>query len=610
MKFLDIFVSDVRFIMKQGSTSWLILLYPILLILVVGIGLNIGTSDKLTVAVYGNDTVFDSLAADNSLNVVHVARQSDLEALVRSKGAVMGVDVEENVSRKVINIYLDPTKQAVASSLLLMVDKAVNEEKLKSGASLGALQNKLAPSLVDLKAKRREMSAFASDIYDLKRNVTATKEELEQARGKLSTYRVALLEYKSDLGRIDDYRAKLAGYDSNLSGLSNSLYDKENERAYLSNRISYDITKIDNYLYETDTMLTYVSYAKSYSTSYYNSYYLNQTEYQLLSMKSDLTQSRADLVSINNELWMIDFNSMQTEISGVRSDMGATSGDLASFKLQSGAKIDSVLADVNDSDAEIASAIGQLTVFESRLDSLQNEIIDTGYLLDKVITPLEEFLGKKPEELLPPEINSVSVFPGENRMDMFFPSVIGVDMILASILLPMIMRVRMKEQGVELRMLRSRAGTLSVIAGEMLANYLVSLLQLTLICAFGVLFFGVSVGNLGGFAIVFATVPLVFTSLGVLLSYLVNRSSTAFLLSLLISIPMIFICGTIIPLEFLNPAIAAAGRLMPLYVVIDFTEKMFFRNVALAEVVPDYLYLLFFTGFNTVASMAAYYLKR
>jgi hypothetical protein len=118
-----------------------------------------------------------------------------------------------------------------------------------------------------------------------------------------------------------------------------------------------------------------------------------------------------------------------------------------------------MILDIDDSDKKISNAITGLEDFEKKLGNIETKVSEAQSLLDKIIAPLEEFLGKKPEELLPPHINDVSVFPEQEWMDMFFPSIIGIDMLLASLLLPMIMKVRMREQGVELRMFRSKAGT-------------------------------------------------------------------------------------------------------------------------------------------------------
>jgi hypothetical protein len=73
---------------------------------------------------------------------------------------------------------------------------------------------------------------------------------------------------------------------------------------------------------------------------------------------------------------------------------------------------------------------------------------------------------------------------------------------------------------------------------------------------------------------------------------------------------MIFISGTIIPLEFLNPAIAFIGKITPLYIVIEFTEKMFFRSVDLIDVLFNYIYLIAYTALNILLAMIAYVIKR
>jgi ABC-type transport system involved in cytochrome c biogenesis permease component len=610
MKFIHIFLNYLRFFFKQGSTFWLTLLYPIMLILLVGIGLNIGTATKPTIIVFGNDSIFDTIGQDPNFFVLTADSPQMVEAKVVSKEAIMGIVVEKNDSRKVVNIYIDPTKQAVASNLLLLVDKAVNEEKMKSGQSLSAIQQKLAPSLIDMKQKKTELKQFETEIDGVRSNITQTKQELISTKAKLASYKSELIAYKSNLSRIDYFQNKLTGYDANLSSFSNTLYARQSERDSVSYKLSDNIYKINGYLFKVDNVRNYISYAKSYSTSYNTNYYLDQMDGELLSLHSDLLLAQSDMTNAKYQLDSIDFYSMQVGISNIRSDITSTKNDLALFKTGASVKIDSMISEIDTSDVKVSSAIANLTAFESKLISLKTKTFDTGVLLERMIVPLEEFLGKKPEELLPPQINSISVFPNEKKIDMFFPGILGIDMILASLLLPMIMKVRMREQGVELRMILSKAGTMSVIIGEMLANYCVSLFQLLLIFIFGILFFGIRVGNPVGFFVVFFTLPLVFTSLGVFLSQIINRSSTAFLLSLLISIPMIFISGTIIPLEFLNPVIAFVGHLTPLYILIDFTEKSFFRSVSTFEVLIDYAYLLIFTIGNIFLAMVAYYSKR
>ncbi len=586
------------------------LLYPILLIAVVGFGLSISAENKMTVALYGDDPIFDSLRSDPSIEIIEAGDKEQLVHLVSSKRAVLGITSEIIEDRKTINVYNDPTKTAVVSNLLLLVEKAANEEKLKSGESLSALQRRLVPKIQALKEKRAELDSLLLDIDDAKDNITTAKAELQEAKTRLRNHRSDLENYNSSLDSIDDYAAKLSEYESRLNGLYSQTNLAESRRNQASSRISQSISKIDSYTLKVNTALGYVNNIKSYSLPSDVLYYVNAIQSDLLSMKTDLSNARADLTAAQTELSLINFVSIKTEISSVKGEVSATKAALRSFKSDASSELESLIEETNEVDARLTKAISDFEDLEVKLDEFDYKARETRDLIDQMLIPLEEFAGKKPEELLPPEIISTSVFGEQKSINLFFPSVIGIDMILASLLLPMIMRVRMMDQGIELRLLQSKASTYSVVLGATLANYVLALLQLVLISLTAIIFFDVGIRNPLGFLLVLITVPMVFTSLGILLAQLVNRSSTAFLLSLLVSIPMIFISGTIIPMEFLNPLIRSLGSTMPLYVVIDFSEKLMFRDVVLMDIMLDYVYLILFISFNLFLALLVYRLRR
>lgn len=611
MKILHVFLNHLRFILKQGTTSFLIMAYPLLLIAIIGTGLDVSSTEhKLSVAIVGDDPVFDALADEPSINLIKVADKNQIDTLIKNKQAIMGINIEQKNGRKNINVHMDSTKQAIASNLLLQLDKAINKEKFKSGESLKAIQAKLAPQLIEIKKRHAEIGEFIEEIQLLRENVTETEKELKEAKAKLTTYKTELIAYKSDLAMIDGYTDKITGYNTELSAIAIDAANKETERDAVVNKININIWKIDGYIDKVDAILDSVHTAKAFANSTYVNYYLNQIEDEAETLRSDLIDAKADLITTRNELIAIDFNSLQGKIIDVKSELAQTNSDLMKFKNNANAKIDAILSEVDFADKKIGAAINSMAGFKEKLTVLEDESLQTKTLIGKVIVPLEEFLGKKPEELIPPEVNSFSVFQDEKSINMFFPAIVGIDMVLICLLLPMIMKVRAKDQGVDLRMARSKANSLSIVLGETLANYVVCMFQLLIIFAIGALFFGVQLGGFIGFFAVLLTVPLVFTSLGVLFSQIVSRSSSAFLLSLLISVPMIFISGTVIPVEFLSPYIQMLGTAMPLYVVIDFTEKLFFRHVAPLNTLFSYVYMMAFSGFNILAAIVVYMFKR
>ncbi|MBS3067115.1 ABC transporter permease [Candidatus Micrarchaeota archaeon] len=610
MKFFDVFINYIRFTLKQGSTSFLVMVYPIFLILIIGTGLSITNPNKINVAVLGSDEIFNILARDNSINIIKADNVDNLEWLVRSKKAIMGIAIEKEGDRKVINVFMDSTKKAVLSNLLLLIDKAVNEEKIKSANDLSSIQKKLAPKLIEIKNKYQQMDTVITEITEIQEKAASIGSELDQSKTELSNYNEELLSYKSGLGSIDDYNQKLSDYELRLSDILNDVSNAEAERNNLVLKINDRIYKISGYITKTNTALSYVRNAKLYTTVPIVVSNLNKIENEITSVKSDLIEAQNDLIDINNDLSRIDFYPIKNDISNTKNEISTTNYQLRSFKTEANTKIDSMLLKVAQLDNKISISINELKEFEEKLSFTKAETFRAKDLVSEIIRPLDDFIGKKPEELLPPEINSFSVFKDEKTINMFFPSIIGIDMLLASLLLPMIMKVRMKEQGVELRMLRSKASSISIILGEFLANYVMGLFQLFVIILFGVVLFEVRFASFLGFLGVFFTIPLVFVSLGLMLSQIINRSSTAFLLSLLISIPMIFVSGTIIPIEFLNPLVAFFGSLTPLYISINFSEKLIFRNTGLLQALVDYGYIIFFTLINLTIATIIYRLKK
>lgn len=611
MKLLQITRNTLSFTGKQGKTSWLIFLYPIVLIFLVGIGLNMGAANRLPVAVYGVDPIMDIMQdSGEPIELFSVNSEAELRSAVRSKEAIMGISFEDDSSRKKISIYFDSTKQAVASGLLLLLDKAINEEKVESGESLGALQRLLAPKVAEIREKEREMEEFSGRIDELRNYLSSARNDLFAAKSQLSSYKSELQDYKGDLGALDTYVSRLNDYESDLVSLRSSLNSREQQRDEVSAKLSTHLENIDYYLADVQSAINYVSSAKALAPQPSALYdYLDDAHSRLLDLRRDLQAARSDLTSMRTQLNSIDFASMRNAINNLQQDIRSTRQDISSFKHSSTTRMNSLISDIDSASSKIDGSLSDIDSFLEELEVLETKASETSELLGSIAGPLEEFVEKEPGELIPPEVVSEPVFGQRDWIDLFFPTIIAVDILLASVLLPMIMRVRMKEQGVELRLMRSRAGSFSVVLGESLAYYLISLSQLLLISLIAVSVFGVGVGNLAFFAVVMLTVPVVFTAIGVLFAQIVKTSTSAFLLSLLLSIPMIFISGAIIPIELMNPIISYLGTLTPLYVTIDFAEKMLFRGAAYLAV-GDFAYLGTLSAFCLLSAVAVFYSKR
>jgi len=181
-------------------------------------------------------------------------------------------------------------------------------------------------------------------------------------------------------------------------------------------------------------------------------------------------------------------------------------------------------------------------------------------------------------------------------VNVLFPNIVSIDVLLASLLLPMIMGVRLIAQGVEGRLRITRLSNFSIVLGRFIGDYLVALMQLLLIVLIAVFFFHVSTGNFPSFFIALLIAPAVFTSLGMLLAQFIQKESTAVLTSILINIPMIFLSGAILPIEFLKPPMDLLGRNLPMFHLTELFEKITVRGLTLIEGLPNFAALLLFVS--------------
>jgi len=96
--------------------------------------------------------------------------------------------------------------------------------------------------------------------------------------------------------------------------------------------------------------------------------------------------------------------------------------------------------------------------------------------------------------------------------------------------------------------------------------------------------------------------PAVFTAMGVMLSAFVRRESTAILSALLVSIPMLFLSGVILTLEFVRQPMKTLGAYTPLYFAHQALSGSLLRGLSLDGLRPFTDPLIVFTALFLVVA--------
>jgi ABC-type multidrug transport system permease subunit len=282
-----------------------------------------------------------------------------------------------------------------------------------------------------------------------------------------------------------------------------------------------------------------------------------------------LTKARATAASIRDDV--------NKTITDARNSIAEYGTKTESFKLALGDAKQrlGVFTDTAVSTLSFANSTkAKIADFEIELDGAESVLNGTTALMEKLV-------AINPFELVPPQVVRKPLQAETKLVNIFLPSIIGIIALLSSLLFPMLMTIKQRDEGILFRYGVSATSSLNVLFGRFIANYIVGLIQVMVIAAFGLVFLGVTFHDPFTLFVALAMAPAVFTALGMVFALVVRRGSTAVLLTLLLAIPMIFLCGTVIPVENIHGFMKTVAKYLPLTNVTELLNKVTIRNLDL-----------------------------
>ncbi|MFH1750347.1 MAG: ABC transporter permease [Candidatus Micrarchaeota archaeon] len=627
MDIITVMKIELKFIMSQGFTSILILLYPFLLMLVVGPLFSSPHAEGVRIAIYseiegGLPGLDGSGPGMDSQQIYYVQSRQQMMGEVLSGGAVLGISIErDSTGRKKALVFYDPSKQIVANALALQLQGAIADSSAELvETNLVAVWNNMQAlsSDIDIKLERIPMlrSSFKQSqdrISDLQRNVQeneavstsnslsqmqndiySMQQSIDQMAGKLYSWENSINDASNYDSKLAYYDARLASSDSQLASLQSSLYSWD---AKLAARIS----QLDA---AANTISTYLQVVRNLKESSSGSTYdsLQQVENGLVDSLNQVNSARADLVSMRSELsgMLQQVNSARSEISSARSDIQTTRAQLSSSTSNARNDLNYMRSQLNDASSKLNSATSSiqnaqsslssfsnfassmqsyLSQSASELQSLSSELDSTESLLLSAKSNVAQFLANNPQDYAPSKFEKLQQGRPLRYLDSLFPMIIGLVSMLSCLLLPPIMSVKQKSQGLRTRMRLSYASPLSILFGRFLGDFIVGLIQVLVITFAGSILFGIDLGShYSDLLAALILAPAVFTALGMLLASFVSNEGSAVLSSLLLSMPMLFLSGIILPIELIHGTFRSLAMAMPLYNIVEMLAKVTIRN--------------------------------
>lgn len=622
MGIITIMKMELKFIASQGFTSLLILLYPFILMVIVGPVFSSLTGEDAYIAVHnGMDEPFPAL---NSKGINFVDSKDAMVSEVLSGKAVLGITiVKDEKGRRRMYAYYEPSKRAIANALALQVQgqladltaELVETNLVSIWDNMREVSNDIDAKLQELPKLRRSLDDSKIRMQNLRSNleaqqISSTSNSLNTMQNDISSMQTSigalrgrLSNWDNSINEISNFDSKLAYYDSRLLSSDNQLAALQSSLGTWDYKLAQRISQLDSIYISLNNYLQIVRNIKVTSTGEQLNQ-LNQVEAGILDAMNQVNSARNDLQQMRNEIGNMQsqVTNSRNEIAIARSDIQSTRSRLASTSSSARNDVNymrSQLADaenkLNSANSNIANAQNSFSSFSNlensvdsyladsatEIDSLQRELDGTQALLSNAKMNIDKFISKDPQKYIPTKMDYFSEKKEIRPIDSIFPAIVGLVSMLSCLLLPPIMSVKQKAQGMRMRVKLSYTNTSSIIVGRFLGDYLVGLVQVLVVTLMGSLIFGINLGSdYVSLLVALMIAPAVFTALGTFIASFISNEGSAVLSSLLISMPLLFLSGAILPLEQISASFRSIAALLPLYNVIELISKLTVRDSA------------------------------
>jgi len=590
MKLIAIIKKEIMAVKSQRISLLLILLYPILGTLLLGLamtGSNFDTGSGIYVGVMSNNSsLLSELSNSNqNYNFVQYSNVFDLTNAVQKKQVTVGVEFIENSGQQAkANIYYDNSNVTSAGIFTSMVktniENIAREKTLTAISDILKTTNLLSTNITDELNKLKnfkndlantelilndlETKINSFDIEDLKGDIDEQKQNIATFKEKNAKLKEVLVSTRTEFNSL---KYSIAQMNSSIDQYEYSLQQLENEIIAQETSLNAVISQL-NALYSQIPAGIQNTYANQINQLYTLLSYLSSWKNTIISVNNLIETTNAYQSSLNNTV-----NDFETTLSDLENESAEI--DVALLSSEQGiAKLESKM----DLFEETITQARQL-ISESRISkaNIEQQIDQSEALFNELLPKMQSFQDMDPElliqpikiKLIPTQINSKSsvslINMDPTQLGVMVSNSISIILILTCILLTGIVMLTEKNQDIPMRTFMSAANPLTLTFGKLIGQVLIAIVETVMIILLSIIVFGFPLSaNFIGIFFAVVLVAAAFISIGLLIGAYTNNQSTTILLSLLLIVPMLFVSGIIVPLELMPGFVSALAGILPL----------------------------------------------
>lgn len=586
MSSYSVIKKDLKVYVRHKKTLLLIFLAPVLIMILIGSVFSGASGEGLKdvkLGVGGGSTLGDEIIHElNSSKMFIIVKENTTDPVViedgvRSGKYSAGIFIPQNQTQS-MKLYIDNSRVQIApviSTVFLTMT-----EKMSYELTLGFI-SKLWENLEEMDS---ELSPLKESVFSINGNIEKLDNDTQNvlfqldgidAKGlnqSVNMMKNTLEQMKTDMVQtsidINATQQEISDLDKNVS----SIYNDSSTLRDDMNLIVDSIDSTDAALLAIQVTLqgTYNSTCTISSTlqciSLSNTILQVQDTRALLLEKTDrirslhiaLSNTAAKSYELHEKLVRTDtrLQNMRGLIGNYTFEISNIQGNISNINTAI-----AILDDVKEQSANVSIQMNDLTLEMNKSSSnLVSEI-------DRTKSILIDVIKKSPSTVAAPiKLEREPVFKDRAYLDFLMPAIVSIVLMFISFMLASITIVQERTKKTLLRTLLTPLSLGEFIFAKTFALILIAMLQGIIMIIVAYLFYGIliPISQLGLLFLVILVYSAAFIGIGMAIATFAESENTAMLSSLVLSIPMLFLCGVFFPFEIMPQLMVKIGSALPI----------------------------------------------
>lgn len=395
---------------------------------------------------------------------------------------------------------------------------------------------------------KNSLEQMRKDLLQSADDINATRQELRELDRNVSSIQNDTAELRDDLKYVVD----------NIDAADASMQDVQNQML-----ITYNLTcSIDPSTQQCVTMALAIRQ-------------LRDTRALMLEKTGRIRTLHSNLVTISQksadlheklEKTDIKLQKMQESLIIYTSEISNMHGNISNIENTVAA-----LADVKNQSSNVSSQMEKLTAeMGNGSSALTSDIDRTGLVIGEVI-------ARSPGVIAAPiKLDRIPVFRNRSYLDFLMPGIISIVLMFISFLLASITIVQERSKKTLIRTLLTPLSLGMFLFEKTAALIIIAFIQGIIMIIVAFVFYGILIppDQMAQLFLIILVYAAAFIGIGMALATLAESENTAMLLTLVLSIPMLFLSGVFFPFETMPELMILLGNALPITMGIRALETV------------------------------------